>query len=59
MTEEEKNNESNAEREIALVLQAMEDRIPGKPPIYYIPGNHAPKSMFLKGDQRPTLTINS
>jgi len=37
----------------------IEDGIPGHAPMYYIPGNHDPKSFFLGTDKRPTLTINS
>jgi len=57
MTEEEKQDEETAEGDIALVIQGIEDRVPGKPIIYYIPGNHDPKQMFLK--DKPKLTENS
>ena len=52
-------NEDNAEKDVAKVLQTIENGVPGHPPIYYIPGNHDPKSMFLGTDKRPTLTVNS
>lgn len=42
-----------------MVIQGLEDRVPGHPPIYYIPGNHDPKQMFMKSEDRPTLTLNS
>ena len=58
-TETEDEEDLNGEKDVAYILQAIEDRIPGKAPIYYIPGNHDSKSMFLKADLRPTLTINS
>ena len=46
-TEEDIAAEDNAESEIAVIIQALEDRITGNPPIYYIPGNHDPKIMYL------------
>ena len=56
---EQRKLEEEAEKDITKVLKALEDNIPGRPPIYYIPGNHDPKSMILGPLIRPTLTLNS
>ena len=59
MSPEQKRLEEEAEKDITKILLALEDNIPGRPPIYYIPGNHDPKAMMLGPLIRPTLTLNS
>ncbi len=58
LDEEEKKNEEQAKKNIARVLDMIEEGLPGQPPIYYIPGNHDPKSMILGEPLASSNTTN-
>jgi len=57
MTEEEKAAEAEAEGQIAKIFLGLENKVPGYPTIFYVPGNHDTKQMFLGG--APKLSMKS
>lgn len=52
----EKPEEDEAEHNITRILVELEKL---NAPIFYIPGNHDPKTLFLPVDQRPVLSKQS
>lgn len=51
-----KDIEEKAEESIQNILKELENFLV---PIYYIPGNHDPRSLYQEGANKPLLSIRS